>query len=181
MTAARRVGPDGPVVATVADGREFTGDEILVAVGHQAATAGIGVERAGLQPGQPVPVDRQMRVAGVPGAWLSAIGDCTGLAPLTHMGKYHGRIAAVAILGGDAADIASHGIVPRVTFTDPQVCAVGRTLAEARAAGMRVTAVSTPTGDVPGAYTQGNGIPGHQPALTFPARGPEPRALSRRR
>jgi dihydrolipoamide dehydrogenase len=68
-----------------------------------------------------------MRVAGVPGAWLYAIGDCTGLAPLTHMGKYHGRIAAVAILGGDAADIASHGIVPRVTFTDPQVCAVGRT------------------------------------------------------
>ena len=101
-----------------------------------------------------------MRVAGVPGAWLYAIGDCTGLAPLTHMGKYHGRIAAAAILGGDAADIASHGMVPRVTFTDPQVCAVGRTLAEARAAGMRVTAVSTPTGDVPGAYTQGNGIRG---------------------
>jgi dihydrolipoamide dehydrogenase len=43
------------------------------------------------------------------------------------MGKYHGRIVAAAILGGDAADIASHGIVPRVTFTDPQVCAVGRT------------------------------------------------------
>ena len=49
-----------------------------MAVGRRAATAGIGVERAGLQPGQPVPVDRQMRVAGVPGAWLYAIGDCTG-------------------------------------------------------------------------------------------------------
>jgi dihydrolipoamide dehydrogenase len=160
MTAARRVGRDGPVVATVADGREFTGDEILVAVGRRPATAGIGMERAGLQPGQPVPVGRQLRVTSVPSGWLYAIGDCTGLAPLTHMGKYHARIAATAILGRDTADVASHGIVPRVTFTDPQVCAVGQTLAEAQAAGLRVTAVSTPTGDVPGAYTQGNGIRG---------------------
>jgi dihydrolipoamide dehydrogenase len=132
------------VVATLADGREFTGDEILVAVGRRPATAGIGVERAGLEPGRPVPVDRQLRVVGVPGGWLYAIGDCTGLAPFTHMGKYHGRIAAAAILGHETADVASHGIVPRVTFTDPQVCAVGKTLAEAQASGLRVTAVSTP-------------------------------------
>ena len=160
MTAARRLGHDGPVVANVADGREFTGDEILVAVGRRPATAGIGVETVGLEPGRPVRVDGQLRAAGVPGGWLYAIGDCNGLAPLTHMGKYHGRIAAAAILGMDVADVASHGIVPRVTFTDPQVCAVGRTAAEARAAGLHVTEVSTPTGDVPGAYTQGNGIHG---------------------
>jgi dihydrolipoamide dehydrogenase len=160
MTAARRVGRDGPVVATVADGREISGDEILVAVGRRPATTGIGVEQAGLEAGRPVPVDRQLRVAAVPGGWLYAIGDCTGLAPLTHMGKYHGRIAAAAILGYETADVASHGVVPRVTFTDPQVCAVGQTKAEAQAAGLRVTAVSTPTGEVPGAYTQGNGIRG---------------------
>ena len=160
MTAARRLGRDGPVVANVADGREFTGDEILVAVGRRPATAGIGVETAGLEPGRPVRVDGQLRAAGVPGGWLYAIGDCNGLAPLTHMGKYHGRVAAAAILGAEVADVASHGIVPRVIFTDPQVCAVGRTAAEARAAGLHVTEVSTPTGDVPGAYTQGDGIHG---------------------
>jgi dihydrolipoamide dehydrogenase len=160
MAAARRVGRDGPVVATMADGREFAGDEILVAVGRRPATANTGLEHAGLAPGQPVPVDRQMRASSVHEGWLYAIGDCTGLAPLTHMGKYHGRIAAAAILGRRAADVASHGMVPRVTFTDPQVCAVGQTVAEARAAGLRVTAVSTLTGAVPGAYTQGNGIRG---------------------
>jgi len=159
MTAARRAG-GGAVVATVADGREFTGDEILVAVGRAPATAGLGLEAVGLEPGRPVPVDGQLRAAGVAGGWLYAIGDCTGLAPLTHMGKYHGRIAAAAILGREAADVASHGVVPRVMFTDPQVCAVGRTEAEARAAGLHVTAVTTPTGGVPGAYTQGNGIGG---------------------
>ncbi len=94
------------------------------------------------------------------GGWLYAIGDCHGLAPLTHMGKYHGRIAAAAILGEELAGQASELVVPRVTFTDPQVCAVGRTAAEARAAGLRVTVVSTPTGEVPGADTQGNGIGG---------------------
>src|SRR6266704_5497455 len=129
MTAARRVGRDGPVVATLADGREFTGDEILVAVGRRPTTAGIGLEHVGLEPGLPVRVDRALRAIGVPGGWLYAIGDCNGLAPLTHMGKYHARIAAAVILGRDAADAASRDVVPRVTFTDPQVCAVGRTAA----------------------------------------------------
>ncbi len=160
MTAARRLGGGGPVVATLADGREFSGDEILVAVGRRPATVGIGLEHAGLEPGRPVPVDGQLRASGVDGGWLYAIGDCNGLAPFTHMGKYHGRIAAASILGRDVADMASEGVVPRVTFTDPQVCAVGYTEDEARAAGLRVTAVSTPTGEVPGAYTQGNGIRG---------------------
>jgi pyruvate/2-oxoglutarate dehydrogenase complex dihydrolipoamide dehydrogenase (E3) component len=160
MTAARRMGRDGPVVARTADGREFTGDEILVAVGRKAATASLGLEHVGLEPGRPVQVDRALRAADVPGAWLYAIGDCNGLAPLTHMGKYHGRVAAAAILGQDMTDEASELVVPRVTFTDPQVCAVGRTVAEAHAAGLRVTVVSTPTGEVPGAYTQGDGIRG---------------------
>ena len=160
MTAARRLGHDGPVVARVADGREYTGDEILVAVGRRPATTGIGLENVGLAPGVPVPVDRALRAVGAAGEWLYAIGDCNGLAPLTHMGKYHGRIAAAAILGREVADVASHSAVPRVTFTDPQVCAVGRTAAEARAGGLRVTVVSTATGEVPGAYTQGIGIRG---------------------
>jgi len=160
MTAARRAGRDGPVVAGLADGREFTGDEILVAVGRRPATAGLGLEHVGLEPGRPVRVDAALRAVGVPGGWLYAIGDCNGLAPLTHIGKYHGRIAAAAILGREAADVVSHGVVPRVTFTDPQVCSVGRTVAEARADGRHVTVVSTPTGEVPGAYTQGNGIRG---------------------
>ena len=160
VTEARRVGSDGPVVAQIADGREFTGDEILVAVGRRPATADLGLEHVALEPGRPVRVDRRLWAAGVPGGWLYAIGDCNGLAPLTHMGKYHGRIAAATILGQDVADEASELVIPRVTFTDPQVCAVGLTAAQARAAGLRVTVVSTPTGEVPGAYTQGDGIRG---------------------
>lgn len=160
VTAVRRQGSDGPVTASLDDGRDLVGDEILVAVGRRPATDGIGLEAMGLEPGRPVRVDSQLRAVSVPGDWLYAIGDCNGLAPLTHMGKYHGRIAADAILGRNVTDLASHSIVPRVTFTDPQVCAVGLTEAAARAVGLDITVIRTPTAAVAGAYTQGKGIRG---------------------
>ncbi len=152
----------GPVVAVLDDGQELTGDEILVAVGRRPATAGLGLDTVGLdlEPGRPLPVDQREQVEGVAGGWLYAVGDCNGRAPFTHMGKYQARVAADAILGRDTTDLASDEVVPRVTFTDPQVCAVGLTEVQARAKGLDVTAVTTPTGDVPGAYVLGNGISG---------------------
>ena len=50
--------------------------------------------------------------------------------------------------------------MPRVTFTDPQVCAVRLTEAQARSAGVDVRVVTYPTGDVSGAATLGEGITG---------------------
>jgi pyruvate/2-oxoglutarate dehydrogenase complex dihydrolipoamide dehydrogenase (E3) component len=170
MVGARRDGGDGPVVATLEGGRELVGDEILVAVGRRPATADLGLETVGLEPGRPVAVDERLRAAGVDGGWLYAVGDCNGLAPLTHMGKYHGRVAGDVILGRDAADLASQEMVPRVTFTDPQVCAVGLTEAQARDKGLEVTVVRYATGDVPGAYTLGDGIQGTSQLVVDDAR-----------
>jgi pyruvate/2-oxoglutarate dehydrogenase complex dihydrolipoamide dehydrogenase (E3) component len=170
MVGARRDGGDGPVVATLEGGRELVGDEILVAVGRRPATADLGLEAVGLEPGRPVAVDERLRAAGVDGGWLYAVGDCNGLAPLTHMGKYHGRVAGDVILGRDAADLASQEMVPRVTFTDPQVCAVGLTEAQARDKGLEVTVVRYATGDVPGAYTLGDGIQGTSQLVVDDAR-----------
>ena len=80
------------------------------------------------------------------------------------MGKYQARLAADVILGKDVADVADHGVVPRVTFTDPQVCAVGLTEAQAREPGIDVRVVRYGTGDVAGAYTHGQRHQRHQPA-----------------
>ena len=88
------------------------------------------------------------------------MGDVNGLALLTHMGKYQGRLVGDVIAGRDAKDVADHRGVPRVTFTDPQVCAVGLTEAEARKRGLDVRVVSYGTGDVAGAYTRGNDVRG---------------------
>ena len=173
LASARREGVDGPVVATLADGREVEGDEILVAVGRRPATASLGLDVVGLEPGRSVEVDDQLRAVGVPGGWLYAVGDCNGRALLTHMGKYQARIAADVIAGKAAADIVDPDVVPRVTFTDPQVCAVGLTEEQAREPdrGLRVRCVQYGTGDVAGAATMGNGISGTSKLVVDEARG----------
>ena len=160
MTAVSREEAGGPVTATLADGRTIVADEILVAVGRRPATTDLGLDTVGLTPGQSVQVDDSLRAIGVDGGWLYAVGDCNGRALLTHVGKYQARIAGDVILGKDVRDEVSRDIVPRVTFTDPQVCAVGLTEAQAHERGIGIRTVSTPTGGVAGAYTRGNGISG---------------------
>ncbi|HEY2428988.1 MAG TPA: NAD(P)/FAD-dependent oxidoreductase [Acidimicrobiales bacterium] len=149
----------GAVAVTVEDGRRIEGDELLVAVGRTPRTADIGLDTVALaeHTGKYLPVDERLRLLD---DWLYAVGDCNGKALLTHMGKYQARICGDVILGKDARDVADAGIVPRVTFTDPQVCAVGPTEEEARAAGHRVRTVTVATGSVAGAYVQGNDIDG---------------------
>jgi dihydrolipoamide dehydrogenase len=148
------------VTAVLRDGRELVGDQILVATGRRPKTTDLGLETVGLKPGEYVAVDDALRATGVDGGWLYAVGDVNGRALLTHMGKYQARIAGDVILGKDVRDEASATIVPRVTFTDPQVCAVGMTEAQARESSMNVRVVTTSTGGVAGASTMGNGISG---------------------
>jgi pyruvate/2-oxoglutarate dehydrogenase complex dihydrolipoamide dehydrogenase (E3) component len=112
--AARR--ERGDYVLELTDGTRLTGDRLLVATGRRPRVDGLGLETVGLER---VEVDAHMRVAG--GLW--AIGDVTGIWPLTYVGKYQGRIAAANILGELRA--ADYSAVPRVVFTDPQAAAVG--------------------------------------------------------
>jgi pyruvate/2-oxoglutarate dehydrogenase complex dihydrolipoamide dehydrogenase (E3) component len=150
MTGVQRPAGAAPLRATLEDGTVLEADEILVAVGRKPNTGDVGVDTIGLEPGQPIDVDDRLRAKGVAGEWLYAVGDCNGLSLLTHMGKYQARIAADVILGKDVRDRASRDIVPRVTFTDPQVCAVGLTEAQARERGLNVKVVDHPTGGVAG-------------------------------
>jgi pyruvate/2-oxoglutarate dehydrogenase complex dihydrolipoamide dehydrogenase (E3) component len=162
---------NGRVTLRLEDGREREADELLVGVGRRPNTRDLGLETVGLEPGRAVEVDDGLRATGVDGAWLYAIGDVNGRAPLTHMGKYHGRLAADAILGKEVRTFADHVALPRVTFTDPQVAAVGLTEEQARERGVDVRAVTYGTGDVAGAYTRGNGIKGTSKLVVDAPRG----------
>jgi pyruvate/2-oxoglutarate dehydrogenase complex dihydrolipoamide dehydrogenase (E3) component len=146
----------GEVTVDCQGGPQTTADELLVGLGRAPRTHDIGVEVVGLEPGKPVEVDERMRSRAAD--WLYAVGDVNGRVLLTHMGKEQARVAADTILGRATTGLALDGRrSPRVVFTDPQVAAVGHTLATARDAGLRVSHVDHPPGAVAGASFVGRG------------------------
>jgi dihydrolipoamide dehydrogenase len=153
-------GSGGDVVLELEDGASVAADELLVAAGRRPRSDDIGIDSVGLEPGAPIEVDDRMRATAVDGDWLYAVGDVNGRVLLTHMGKYQARAAADVILGKDARVTADGPISPRVTFTEPQVAAVGHTLASAREAGLKVRAVDVETEASSGGSFVGRGAPG---------------------
>ena len=148
----------GGVTVELDDGGNVRGEVILVAIGRTARTTGIGLESVGIEVDRWLEVDDQLRVGG--SDWLYAVGDVNGRSLLTHMGKYQGRIAGEHILGREVAATADRKGSPRVTFTDPEVAAVGRTLAAAKEAGIKARAVDVETSGTAGASFRGRNTPG---------------------
>jgi pyruvate/2-oxoglutarate dehydrogenase complex dihydrolipoamide dehydrogenase (E3) component len=155
-TAVR--GESDGVAVELDDGGTVTGSTLLVAAGRRARVHGIGLESVGIEPDGYLEVDDQMRVRGHD--WLYAIGDVNGRALLTHMGKYQARICGDHVAGRDVEATADRYGVPQVVFTEPQVASVGRTLAEAREAGIDARAIDVDTSGTAGASFVGRDTPG---------------------
>jgi pyruvate/2-oxoglutarate dehydrogenase complex dihydrolipoamide dehydrogenase (E3) component len=142
LTGARpvRAGHDGSGFTVHLDGTEpVTSERLLVAAGRFADLKGLGASAAGIDENKRfITVDDHLRAAD--GVW--SVGDVTGEGAFTHVAMYQARIAASDILG-EAHETADYRALPRVTFTDPEIGAVGLTEAQARAKGLTVrTAVS---------------------------------------
>ncbi len=138
----------GPVTISAGD-HTLEVDEVVVAAGRGANSAGLGLEQFGIDTAGNrgfVSTDDHLAVVGAED-WLYAVGDITGRALLTHMGKYQARIAG-AVIGARAegrptegshyTDRADGAVVPGVIFTDPQVATVGLTEAQAAERGISV-------------------------------------------
>ncbi|HEX2085464.1 MAG TPA: NAD(P)/FAD-dependent oxidoreductase [Solirubrobacteraceae bacterium] len=148
-SAARRDGED--YVLELDDGRELRGDRLLVATGRRPRVDGIGLETVGIEPNpRGIPVDAHLRA----GERLWAVGDVTGIFPLTHVGKYQGRVVAANILGEPRE--ANYDAVPRVTYTDPQAGAVGAT--DAPFSGTALVREVAKTATYTRAYADSNGF-----------------------
>jgi len=137
---AQQVRADGAGVAvSLADGSTVRAERLLVATGRRADPAAVGLTSVGVAADTRVaPVDERCRVA--PGVW--AVGDVTGKGAFTHVAMYQAGIVIRDILGEDGPP-ASYRALPRVTFTDPEVGAVGLTEAQAREQLDRVRVGST--------------------------------------
>jgi pyruvate/2-oxoglutarate dehydrogenase complex dihydrolipoamide dehydrogenase (E3) component len=152
-------GADGRVTVETETEGTLVADEILVASGRRQVSDTLGLESIGLEAGsppKPIEVGTDLRVADH--EWLYVVGDANGRELLTHEGKYQARAAADVICGRDAR--IRDRMPPRVTFTEPQIAAVGHTLESARAAGIDARAVEVPTQSTAGASFHGKGSDG---------------------
>ena len=156
--SATAVSRNGSVRMDLDDGSTVEADELLVATGRRLATDDLGLESIGLEPGAPVEVDESLRSTAHD--WLWAIGDSNGRTLLTHMGKYQGRLAAEGVIGRPKRMLSDGARSPHVIFTEPQVAAVGWTLAGAVEQGLQARAVDVETSGNAGGSFVGRGAPG---------------------
>jgi dihydrolipoamide dehydrogenase len=99
-----------------------TADHVLLATSRGPRLDGLGLDKAGLEPGpKGIEVDERCRCRGAEGIW--AVGDVTGEMPFSHVAMYQGRIVVADLLGQSAR--ADYAAVPRCVFCDPEVAAVG--------------------------------------------------------
>lgn len=115
-------------------GESFTGEKLLVATGRKAELGKLGLETVGLDPkARAITVDDRMRA--IDNVW--AVGDVTGHGAFTHIAMYQAGIAVNDILGKEGPP-ADYRALPRVTFMDPEIGAVGLTEGQARDQGLTV-------------------------------------------
>ena len=147
--AARRDGTD--YVLDFDGAPSVRGERLLVATGRRPRVEGIGLETVGVTADhRGIPVDERLRVRD--GIW--AIGDVTGIWPLTTTGKYQGDVVAANILGEPR--VANYEALPRVVFTDPQAASVGAS--EAKFHGTAPVSGVAKTATYTRAYAESNGF-----------------------
>jgi len=120
------------VTVELEDGKTFTADVLLVAVGRGPVSANLGYEEQGITMDRGyVLVDDKCRT-NVPGIW--AVGDLIPTLQLAHVGFGEGILVAEEICGLNPRPINYDG-VPRVTYSEPEVASVGLTTAQAKERG----------------------------------------------
>ncbi len=174
---AVRTGGEGRILE-MSDGGAVEGAELLVAVGRRAPDLrAMGLEEAGVELSErgTAGPDEQLRVG--PGVFLA--GDAAGGLMFTHVADYEGRVTVAAAMGHPAK--ADLGSVPRATFTDPEVGAVGLTVEEAQEQGIDAFEVSQDFASSARGFTLEpvrpssgpilEGVPGHVTAVIDRGRG----------
>lgn len=140
----------------LAGGTAVTARRLLVATGRRPRLDGLGLETVGLEPDAGrLEVDERLRAG--PSLW--ALGDVTGVGLFTHLALYQADLVVRDVLSR-TGPVADYRAIPRVTFTDPEVGAVGHTEESARAAGLSVRTVTKRIPEVARGWIHGPGNDG---------------------
>ncbi|MFI5262308.1 MAG: dihydrolipoyl dehydrogenase family protein [Candidatus Limnocylindrales bacterium] len=137
LHAAAGAGADGAHRIGLADGTSVEGHRIMIAIGRAFPLGDLALEAAGVDPTTLKP-DGSLRVAD--GLWL--VGDPAGPELHTHISHYQGEMAVRMALGDDVRP--DYTAIPRCTYTDPEAAFTGRTLEQARDAGVDAVEFTQP-------------------------------------
>ncbi|MEV7756620.1 NAD(P)/FAD-dependent oxidoreductase [Microbacterium sp. NPDC089180] len=151
MTLAEASRGVGGTTARLADGTTVVVDRVLAALGRRVDTTGLGVEAAGvdLDRSGAIAVDRTLATSN---PRIRAAGDATPLPHFTHTAGMFGSIAATNAVLGLSRRVRLDD-VPRVTFTSPEVAAVGTSTVDTADSDVRI--VETPHHDLDRAIAEG--------------------------
>ncbi len=137
----------GEVVSVMEDGREVRAEAILMATGRRPVTASLGLDAVGVETGRAgeVVVDATLRTAN-PRIW--AAGDVAGAPQFVYVAGRHGTMVVENAFDG-AGRRVDYSHLPRVTFTSPNLAAVGLTDAQVGEAGLDCTCRVLPLSNIP--------------------------------
>jgi pyruvate/2-oxoglutarate dehydrogenase complex dihydrolipoamide dehydrogenase (E3) component/uncharacterized membrane protein YdjX (TVP38/TMEM64 family) len=166
--AAVRVETGKTLIAKHADGEvPIAYDELIVAVGRRARVAGFGLEQLGLLENNIMALDEGM-ASKMP--HIYAAGDVAGRQQLTHGASHEAWYAAVNALASPFKKYkADYRVLPRVTYTDPEVASVGINETEAKAQGIAYEITHYDLDDLDRAITESETI-GFVKVLTVPGK-----------
>lgn len=120
--------------------QEFKCGAVLVSTGRRPNTAGLGLEKLGIETDGPAVVTDRHLCTNVAGVY--AIGDCNGKSLLAHTAYREAEVAVNHMLG--VKDEMRYNVIPSVIYTDPEVASVGETAESAKAKGLEVKEVELP-------------------------------------
>jgi pyruvate/2-oxoglutarate dehydrogenase complex dihydrolipoamide dehydrogenase (E3) component len=142
VAVARVEGVGSKIKVALGDGAEaIEGSHLLVATGRKANTEGLALERARIACDRSgIVVSKSLKTTN---RRVYAIGDVAGRGQFTHLANYHAGLVIRNALFRLPVKVNAD-LVPRVTFTDPELAHVGLTEAEARARGIAIGVLRWP-------------------------------------
>jgi dihydrolipoamide dehydrogenase len=122
------------ITATLASGEQIQAEKMLVSIGRQFNSEGVGLQQVGVHTENGKIVVNERMETNIPDIY--AVGDVASRYLLAHVASAEGVVAAQNCMGENAE--MDYGTVPSCVFTIPEIAKVGMTEDEAKTEGYEV-------------------------------------------
>lgn len=135
VSIQRVIGKEDGIHALLSDGRELSAEKMLISIGRELNSKGLGLSAVGVKKGQrgEVLINEKMET-NIEGIY--AVGDVTGKVLLAHVASKGGIVAALNAC--ERPTDMDYSVIPSVIFTSPEIASVGLREWEANEKGIKI-------------------------------------------